>query len=305
MTIPVIFCVDVEPDPRLVNHDAPEPWVGYEITQRYLRELRPRIEAATGAPVHYSWFLRIDAQIEPYGSATWAVDRYGAHMEEIQRAGDEIGVHPHAYRWLENERSWLHDFGNQAWVEHCLTMSVEGFAKALGRTCLSLRFGDRWLNTETVNLAERLGIRFDLSVEPGTPGGDRPENGGAARPPDLLALPLFYSSRGASRARARQVKVRALGPRRRTKPHKRGGGASAAQPDVTRVIALAKRRPAGEGPRGARSPPSSRLTSCALPLYRRSMWRVDRFIRTLIRVCRAPNQTALSSSGRAGHLETS
>ena len=75
--------------------------------------------------------------------------------------------------------------------------------------------------------------------------------------------------------------------------------------DVTRVIALAKRRPAGEGPRGARSPPSSRLTSCALPLYRRSMWRVDRFIRTLIRVCRAPNQTALSSSGRAGHLETS
>ena len=61
MTIPLIFCVDVEPDPRLVNYDAPEPWIGYEITQRYLRELRPRIEAATGAPVHYSWFLRIDA----------------------------------------------------------------------------------------------------------------------------------------------------------------------------------------------------------------------------------------------------
>jgi hypothetical protein len=47
-------------------------------------------------------------------------------------------------------------------------MSVEGFAKTLGRACLSLRYGDRWLNTETVNLAEQLGIRFDLSVEPGT-----------------------------------------------------------------------------------------------------------------------------------------
>ncbi len=59
--------------------DAPEPWVGYELTQRYLRELRPRIEALTGAPVRYSWFLRIDHQIaEPYGSATWVVDRYGA-----------------------------------------------------------------------------------------------------------------------------------------------------------------------------------------------------------------------------------
>jgi len=47
----------------------------------------------------------IDAQMEPYGSATWIPDRHGAHMEEIQRAGDEIGVHPHAYRWLEDERS--------------------------------------------------------------------------------------------------------------------------------------------------------------------------------------------------------
>jgi hypothetical protein len=42
MTVPLIFCVDVEPDPRLVNHDAPEPWVGDEITQRFFS---PRMEA--------------------------------------------------------------------------------------------------------------------------------------------------------------------------------------------------------------------------------------------------------------------
>ncbi len=183
MTIPVIFCVDVEPDPRLVNRGAPEPWVGYEVTQRYLRDLRPRIEAVTGAPVHYSWFLRIDAQIEPYGSATWIVDRYPAHMEEIQRAGDEIGVHPHAYRWLEDERMWMHDFGNQAWVDQCLSMALEGFAKALGRPCVSLRFGDRWMNTATLNLAEQLGVRFDLTVEPGTPPYPTPMPGERASGP--------------------------------------------------------------------------------------------------------------------------
>ncbi len=183
MTIPVIFCVDVEPDPRLVNRDAPEPWIGYGVTQRYLRDLRPRIEAVTGAPVHYSWFLRIDAQIEPYGSATWIVDRYPAHIEEIQHAGDEIGVHPHAYRWLEDERMWLHDFGNQAWVDHCLSMALEGFAKALGRPCVSLRFGDRWMNTATLNLAERLGARFDLTVEPGTPPYPTPMAGERASGP--------------------------------------------------------------------------------------------------------------------------
>lgn len=170
MTIPVIFCVDVEPDPRQVNRDAREPWAGYEFTQRYLRDLRPRIEALTEAPAHFSWFLRMDTQVaEPYGSATWVADHYRAHMDEIQRAGDEIGVHPHPYRWLENERTWLQDFGNQAWVDHCLRMSLEAFAAAFGRLCLSMRFGDRWLNTQTINLAERLGVRFDLTVEPGAP----------------------------------------------------------------------------------------------------------------------------------------
>jgi len=184
MTIPVIFCVDVEPDPRLVNRDAPEPWVGYEATQRYLRDLRPRIEAVTKAPVHYSWFLRMDPQItEPYGSATWIVDHYPAHMEEIQRAGDEIGLHPHPYRWLEDERTWLHDFANQAWVDHCLRMSLEAFAKALGRPCLSLRFGDRWMNTATLNLAEELGVRFDFTVEPGTPPYPTPMPGEHASGP--------------------------------------------------------------------------------------------------------------------------
>ena len=169
-TIPVIFCVDVEPDPRQVNRDAREPWVGYEATQRYMRDLRTRIEALTGAPAHFSWFLRMDLQVSvPYGSATWVADAYRAHMDEIQQAGDEIGVHPHPYRWLEDQRAWLQDFGNQRWVDHSLRVSLDAFAAAFGRPCVSMRFGDRWLNTETVNLAERLGVRFDLTVEPGAP----------------------------------------------------------------------------------------------------------------------------------------
>src|SRR4030095_6131268 len=142
--IPVIFCVDVEPDPRQVRRDAREPWLGYQFTRRYVRELRPRIEALTCARAHFSWFLRMDPQVaEPYGSATWVVDTYRAHMDEIQRAGDEIGVHPHPYRWLERERAWLQDFGDQPWVEDCLAISLEAFATAFGRPCRSLRFRAR------------------------------------------------------------------------------------------------------------------------------------------------------------------
>lgn len=182
--IPVILAIDVEPDVRQVNRTAPEPWVGYEQSQRYLRDLRARIAALTGAAVHFSWFLRLDPQVaQSYGRATWVVDRYRAHIEEIQAQGDEIGVHPHPYRWLDDQGAWLNDLGNQAWVEHCVRTSLEAFAEALRRPCRSMRFGDRWLNTDTVNLAERLGIRHDLTAEPGAPALPAPMPGEPASGP--------------------------------------------------------------------------------------------------------------------------
>jgi len=192
MIIPVILAIDVEPDARLVNLRAPEPWGGYEHSQRYFGDLRPRIEALTGAAAHYSWFLRLDPQVvQAYGSATWVVDRYRAHIEEIQQQGDELGVHPHPYRWLDDEGTWLHDFGNQAWVDHCLRVSLDAFAVALRRPCRSMRYGDRWLSTPTVNLAEQLGIRYDLTVEPGAPALPTPMPGerGSGLLPDYYRVP--------------------------------------------------------------------------------------------------------------------
>jgi hypothetical protein len=176
MTIPVILCLDVEPDPRLVNRRHPGPWTGYEATQRYIEALRPRLADVTGFPARIAWFLRMDPQVtEAYGSPTWVVDRYRGHLEAVQDAGDELGIHPHAYRWHEKLETWVHEFGDQTWVEHCLDSSLEAFERALGRPCRLLRFGDRWLNTAIVNRAERLGIRYDLTVEPGAPALPSPE----------------------------------------------------------------------------------------------------------------------------------
>ena len=182
--VPVILCVDVEPDPRLVSRGKQEPWTGYEHIQRYLDDQRAHIEARTGSPARYAWFLRMDPQIaESYGNAAWAVERYRTHLETVARLGDELGLHPHPYRWLDQEGTWLHDFANQDWVEHCLRTSMEAFANSIGRPCLLMRFGDRWLNTATVNLAERLGIRLDLTVEPGMPAVPSPMPGELASGP--------------------------------------------------------------------------------------------------------------------------
>jgi hypothetical protein len=70
-------------------------------------------------------------------------------------------------------------------------MSAAAFAEALGSKCVSSRFGDRWMNDATVGLLEELGMRFDLTLEPGMPAAqdrDRtvPSIGGL---PDLTAAP--------------------------------------------------------------------------------------------------------------------
>jgi hypothetical protein len=164
--IPIIFCVDIEPDPRLLASNSIEPWKGFEAMHSYLTQMRPKLETATGSKVHYSWFCRLDPQIEEgYGTADWAFRYYKEFFQEYLRQGDEIGLHPHAY--CRDEKGWIADHGNQVWVEYCLGVGFEGFQRNLGRPCRSFRFGDRFMNQETMEYLENAGVKYDLTLEPG------------------------------------------------------------------------------------------------------------------------------------------
>jgi hypothetical protein len=122
----------------------------------------------------------MDPQIaSTYGSSAWVVTRYGSLIENIKRAGDGIGLHMHAWRWDDSLNEWRADFASQDWVEFCVRMGFESFSKSLDERCLYFRFGDRWMNNETVRLIENLGARFDLTMEPGqtVAGIDEPFSG--------------------------------------------------------------------------------------------------------------------------------
>ena len=169
--IPVVMCIDVEPDERLTDPSVRCDWSGFERTFEFFHKLRPRLETKTDSPVHFSWFIRMDPQIQTtYGSASWAVTRYRPVIERIKQAGDAIGLHTHAWRWNESLNAWQADFASPDWIEFCLRTGFESFRKSLDERCIYHRFGDRWMNNAALGLLEQLGARVDLTLEPGQTG---------------------------------------------------------------------------------------------------------------------------------------
>ena len=187
--IPVLLCIDVEPDAFFVSRQNPEPWRGYELTHAYIREWRSALQQLTGVAVHVSWFIRMDPQVAlAHGHAAWAVQHYPALFQEAIDAGDELCAHVHTYRWSEESGDWLDDHGHHDWVAECLDTAVEAYRASVGTPCRSLRFGNYWSGTEAINRAEALGFRFDLTIEPGLP----PNALDSRKPPHSGDLPDYY-----------------------------------------------------------------------------------------------------------------
>jgi hypothetical protein len=166
--IPILICVDSEPNRRLVDPERRQDWTGFEKTYEFFKELRPRLQDATQSPVPFSWFLRMDPQIvHVYGSADWVIQRYRKILDQLELDGDDFGLHAHPWRWDDSSDNWVADFGDQRWVNHCVELSFRTFQESFGRGCHSFSFGDHWMNETTLDLLEGLGVRFDVSTQPG------------------------------------------------------------------------------------------------------------------------------------------
>jgi len=172
--IPVILCIDIEPDPQRPDPTDPRPWRGFERLYPFLRQLRHRIAATTGGPARMNWFWRMDPQVElVHKSAEWGPRRYQAVVEEMILAGDEHGIHPHAWRRDESRKCWINDYGTPSWIEHCVSTSCRAFESVFGKTCEMVRLGNRYFDDGVRATLERWGCVFDLTVEPGE--GPEPE----------------------------------------------------------------------------------------------------------------------------------
>lgn len=191
--VPIVLCVDVEPDARLVDRANPVDWAGFERFLTKLPALRELLVALTGAPPRFTWFLRMDQQIaETWGSHRWVADRYGADLAALEAEGDELGLHIHTWRWVESAGSWIAEREDPTWIASCTTDALDAFEASFGRPCRSHRGGDRHLDADMMALLAERGLTADLTVEPGSPPEGPLDHGELARgtTPDYRTAPF-------------------------------------------------------------------------------------------------------------------
>jgi hypothetical protein len=168
MPLSIVLGIDVEPDEQVSGPE--DAWTGARLARQELTRLRLRLEQATGAQVRFNWFLRFDPQIERnWGRRDWVAGACGDLLADIRRSGDFTGIHVHTWKWHEKRQTWFNEFADASWRAHCLETSVEAYREMFGNGPAASRFGHRSIWHEDIPVLMRMGVRYDLTLEPGAP----------------------------------------------------------------------------------------------------------------------------------------
>ena len=97
----------------------------------------------------------MDEQIaRVYGDPAWAADKYGPQLNEMMAAGDELGLHPHAWRWQDPPGRWLQDHASDALRGRSDRLLVRGVPPRSAVTASCIDFGSRFISAGIVSPAE-------------------------------------------------------------------------------------------------------------------------------------------------------
>ena len=170
-TLPVAVVVDVDPDWRMPGPQSSDPtremrWEGLRRGVPSLLRMLTGLRDSGGKPIRFTWMVRADEQIASvYGDAGHIADEFADFWSLRLAAGDEIGWHPHTWRYSEREAIWYQEYSDQDWVRECLR---DGF-QALSRRypIRAAKTGWTYHDNFTMRTLTELGVRVDLSALPG------------------------------------------------------------------------------------------------------------------------------------------
>jgi len=184
----IILCVDSDPDrPEFggARYDSRE-----NLTWRWLPELAHKIQGLRrelfdkfNVKLRITWFLRSDIQIKLiYGDAAAALKMFDSLWDELAREGDELGWHPHSWRWSEAGRCWYNETSDTGYMLDSYDVGFEAFKRTLGFAPFASRAGISFHTNATITKLDQLGVRADLSANPGLRYYyARPESGSPVR----------------------------------------------------------------------------------------------------------------------------
>jgi len=112
------------------------------------------------------------------GDTAFVATAFESFWRERLAAGDEVGWHPHLWRYSERHRLWYQETRDIDWMASCLRDGHTALARHF--RILTAKSGWTFHTNDTMRIFEELGVAADLSALPGMsyaaaiPGSDLP-----------------------------------------------------------------------------------------------------------------------------------
>ncbi len=175
----VLIGCDCDPDTPArggASYDSRQPlrWRGISDGLAHFGEVRRGLaRELPQSLVKVTWCVRADQQIrELHGSYAWAYTAFETTWRQLSDQGDEIGWHPHVWRWSEDASVWYQEAEDESWSSGWLPDAHEALSEAVGHPVRVARTGWEYHSNASMRIFADLGLTLDFSAVPGrrTPG---------------------------------------------------------------------------------------------------------------------------------------
>ena len=161
--LPVVVGVNLEPDVRVTTNDGSSTWDGVDPTMALVEEWR-----ASDPAIPVTWLWRCDAAIaQGFGDPGWALRRWQPQIVAAIDRGDEVGVHPHLWRWSDPLKTFVSDAANDAWKALSIRTAADTFQREIGVPVRTSQMGDGYFDPPILRALVDGGFTVDLTIEPG------------------------------------------------------------------------------------------------------------------------------------------
>jgi hypothetical protein len=170
VTVPIVIGCDADPDRESLLGPLPPGalhWRGMLEGIPALKESVSHVRDAAGNEPRFTWLLRADEQVKSFhGSSAWPLEANRTFCDALAASGDELGWHPHFWRFDSTLRRWYQEVEDHAW-QLAMLREANAALRDAGLTPVSVRMGWTYHTTETMRTLAELGVRVDFSALPG------------------------------------------------------------------------------------------------------------------------------------------